>query len=151
MRYSISEKHQRTHRVLTQIDDFCDPVCRRCHGRLVPTYESASLRRFQAGRVDNIRSATLEALAFVKSMTDERTTFSVSHFSHFDPKMQSNSHITFCHTCLKGTGVSGRLCTPKSSRPLTPTDDFFTDLIHLQVNLLAALHFPYYTVIPASV
>uniref|UniRef100_A0A3Q1FG00 Choline O-acetyltransferase n=1 Tax=Acanthochromis polyacanthus TaxID=80966 RepID=A0A3Q1FG00_9TELE len=42
----------------------------RCHGRLVSTYESASIRRFQEGRVDNIRSATPEALAFVKAMTD---------------------------------------------------------------------------------
>ena len=57
----------------------------RCRGRLVSTYESASIRRFQEGRVDNIRSATPEVLAFVKSMTDERVTFSVSHFSHFDP------------------------------------------------------------------
>ncbi|CAJ1080266.1 choline O-acetyltransferase-like [Xyrichtys novacula] len=47
----------------------------KCGGRLVPTYESASIRRFQDGRVDNIRSATLEALAFVKSMTDERVTY----------------------------------------------------------------------------
>ncbi|KAK2875977.1 hypothetical protein Q8A67_020073 [Cirrhinus molitorella] len=45
----------------------------RCHGRLVSTYESASLRRFRQGRVDNIRSATPEALAFVKALTDART------------------------------------------------------------------------------
>nr|XP_019944776.1 PREDICTED: choline O-acetyltransferase [Paralichthys olivaceus] len=42
----------------------------RCHGRPVSTYESASIRRFQQGRVDNIRSATPKALAFVKAMTD---------------------------------------------------------------------------------
>eukprot|EP00064_Thunnus_orientalis_P001615 superscaffoldBa00000111_g1618 len=42
----------------------------RCHGRPVSTYESASIRRFQEGRVDNIRSATPEALAFLKAMTD---------------------------------------------------------------------------------
>ncbi|XP_078055644.1 choline O-acetyltransferase [Mustelus asterias] len=42
----------------------------RCHGRLVPTYESASTRRFHEGRVDNIRSATKEALDFVKAMID---------------------------------------------------------------------------------
>lgn len=58
----------------------------KCRGRLVSTYESASIRRFQDGRVDNIRSATPEALAFVKSMTDERDTFSVSHFSPFIPE-----------------------------------------------------------------
>ncbi|XP_011482737.1 choline O-acetyltransferase isoform X1 [Oryzias latipes] len=42
----------------------------RCHGRMVSTYESASTRRFQKGRVDNIRSATPEALAFIRAMTD---------------------------------------------------------------------------------
>ncbi|KAG9485267.1 hypothetical protein GDO78_008381, partial [Eleutherodactylus coqui] len=46
----------------------------RCHRKLVPTYESASIRRFQMGRVDNIRSSTAEALAFVKAMVDGKTT-----------------------------------------------------------------------------
>ncbi|KAM4715962.1 choline O-acetyltransferase b isoform 1-T3 [Anableps anableps] len=50
----------------------------KCRGRLVSTYESASLRRFQEGRVDNIRSATPEALAFVRSMAGERATFTDS-------------------------------------------------------------------------
>ncbi|KAM6184855.1 choline O-acetyltransferase [Rhynchocyon petersi] len=45
----------------------------RCHRRLMPTYESASIRRFQEGRVDNIRSATPEALAFVKAVTDHKS------------------------------------------------------------------------------
>ncbi|XP_068593052.1 choline O-acetyltransferase-like [Cebidichthys violaceus] len=48
----------------------------KCNRKLVATYESASIRRFQQGRVDNIRSATPEALAFVTPMTDERATFS---------------------------------------------------------------------------
>ena len=43
----------------------------RVHRRLVSTYESASLRRFRNGRVDNIRAATAEALAWVKAMCDE--------------------------------------------------------------------------------
>ncbi|KAK7122163.1 hypothetical protein R3I94_019318 [Phoxinus phoxinus] len=45
----------------------------RSHRRPVSTYESASLRRFRQGRVDNIRSATPEALAFAKAMTNGRT------------------------------------------------------------------------------
>ncbi|KAI4555379.1 hypothetical protein MJG53_019069 [Ovis ammon polii x Ovis aries] len=45
----------------------------RLHGKLVPTYESASIRRFHEGRVDNIRSATPEALRFVKAITDHHT------------------------------------------------------------------------------
>ncbi|PIO70831.1 Choline/Carnitine O-acyltransferase, partial [Teladorsagia circumcincta] len=41
----------------------------KLHGYLVSTYESASLRRFRAGRVDNIRANTREALQWVKAMT----------------------------------------------------------------------------------
>uniref|UniRef100_A0A2K6F541 Choline O-acetyltransferase n=3 Tax=Propithecus coquereli TaxID=379532 RepID=A0A2K6F541_PROCO len=44
----------------------------RLHGRLAPTYESASVRRFREGRVDNIRSATPEALAFARAATDRQ-------------------------------------------------------------------------------
>lgn len=56
--------------------------CSRCHGRPVSTYESASIRRFREGRVDNIRSATPEALAFVKAMTDGGPSTGVRCFSH---------------------------------------------------------------------
>ncbi|XP_034936832.1 choline O-acetyltransferase [Chelonus insularis] len=40
----------------------------RLHGHLVATYESASIRRFAAGRVDVIRAASPETLAWVKAM-----------------------------------------------------------------------------------
>ncbi|NXY01631.1 CLAT acetyltransferase, partial [Pteruthius melanotis] len=50
----------------------------RCHKKLVPTYESASLRRFDEGRVENIRSATSEAFAFVKAMAGDKTAVSDS-------------------------------------------------------------------------
>ncbi|XP_076831583.1 choline O-acetyltransferase isoform X2 [Brachyhypopomus gauderio] len=61
-------QHRETHH--TKSDIYPIP---RCHRRPVPTYESASIRRFQQGRVDNIRSSTSEALAFVKAMTDKNT------------------------------------------------------------------------------
>lgn len=72
------------------------------------TYESASLRRFQEGRVDNIRSATAEALAFVKSMADERAVFTVSHFSHFHP----NYLLPLLRSALNETGGTGQLGKP---------------------------------------
>ncbi|ETE69025.1 Choline O-acetyltransferase, partial [Ophiophagus hannah] len=50
----------------------------RMNMRLVPTYESASLRRYECGRVDNIRSATPEALSFVKGMVDKKSALQVS-------------------------------------------------------------------------
>ncbi|XP_046737810.1 choline O-acetyltransferase isoform X1 [Diprion similis] len=40
----------------------------RLHGSSVATYESAGLRRFALGRVDCIRSASVEALAWAKAM-----------------------------------------------------------------------------------
>ncbi|KYN22541.1 Choline O-acetyltransferase, partial [Trachymyrmex cornetzi] len=40
----------------------------RLHGRLVATYESAGIRRFALGRVDCIRAASPEALAWAKAM-----------------------------------------------------------------------------------
>ncbi|CAH1977426.1 unnamed protein product [Acanthoscelides obtectus] len=41
----------------------------RLYGKLTATYESASTRRFRLGRVDCIRSATPEALAWVQAVT----------------------------------------------------------------------------------
>lgn len=43
----------------------------RLHGRLVATYESASIRRFSKGRVDVIRAASPESLAWVKAMCQD--------------------------------------------------------------------------------
>lgn len=75
------------------LDNFFSPL--RCNGRLVSTYESASTRRFREGRVDNIRSATSEALAFVKAMTDEKAAIAVSHFSHFGPNYPATPSMPF--------------------------------------------------------
>ena len=43
----------------------------RIHGGLCATYESASTRRFQSGRVDSIRASHPEALTWVKSMVGD--------------------------------------------------------------------------------
>ena len=45
----------------------------RLHGKLVATYESASTRRYHLGRVDCIRSATPQALAWVTAMSDPQS------------------------------------------------------------------------------
>ncbi|XP_060527166.1 choline O-acetyltransferase-like isoform X1 [Cylas formicarius] len=44
----------------------------KLYGKLAATYESASTRRFLLGRVDCIRSASPEALEWVKAMTQPR-------------------------------------------------------------------------------
>lgn len=40
----------------------------KLHGTIVSTYESASLRQFRLGRVDNIRANTCEAFEWIKEM-----------------------------------------------------------------------------------
>ncbi len=52
----------------------------RLHGKLVATYESAATRRFQLGRVDNIRSASSASLAWVKAMDDPDTLVNIQNF-----------------------------------------------------------------------
>uniref|UniRef100_A0AC34FG78 Choline/carnitine acyltransferase domain-containing protein n=1 Tax=Panagrolaimus sp. ES5 TaxID=591445 RepID=A0AC34FG78_9BILA len=47
----------------------------RMYNRVVSTYESASIRRFCLGRVDNIRSATPQALEWAKAMDSPRIAF----------------------------------------------------------------------------
>ena len=46
----------------------------RLHNGLCSTYESASTRRFQSGRVDCIRASHPEALDWAKSMHDSEDT-----------------------------------------------------------------------------
>ncbi|TGZ73878.1 hypothetical protein CRM22_001266 [Opisthorchis felineus] len=43
----------------------------KLHNYLVPTYESASTRRFVLARVDNIRACSMPALAWCKAMTGQ--------------------------------------------------------------------------------
>ncbi|KAF8373824.1 cha-1 [Pristionchus pacificus] len=56
----------------------------RLHGYLVSTYESASIRRFAEGRVDNIRAATPEALQWVTAMAKSD-----------EPKLWPSSVVSF--------------------------------------------------------
>ncbi|XP_041330927.1 choline O-acetyltransferase [Pyrgilauda ruficollis] len=73
----------------------------RCHRRLVPTYESASLRRFDEGRVENIRSATAEAFAFVKAMAGDKAAVSDSE------KMQKFKDAIAAQTNYSVLAVTG--------------------------------------------
>uniref|UniRef100_A0A1A8QLR9 Choline O-acetyltransferase n=1 Tax=Nothobranchius rachovii TaxID=451742 RepID=A0A1A8QLR9_9TELE len=80
----------------------------KCKGRLVSTYESASLRRFQEGRVDNIRSATPEALAFVQTMADERATFTDSEkFKRL--RDATNAQTDYTIAAITGMGIDNHL------------------------------------------
>ena len=67
----MTKKHFRVPNIFEQYINNSYISCCRIHGELCATYESASTRRFQAGRVDSIRASHPEALAWVKAMVDE--------------------------------------------------------------------------------
>lgn len=50
----------------------------KLYGKLTSTYESAGLRRFRRGRVDNIRSNTVEALLLARAICGELPNTTVS-------------------------------------------------------------------------
>ncbi|KAI6214449.1 hypothetical protein M3Y94_00269500 [Aphelenchoides besseyi] len=62
----------------------------RQHGYLVSSYESATMRRYRYGRVDNIRSATPEALAWVTA--------------------QFNRNVSPQEKNVNGFGIDNHLC-----------------------------------------
>ncbi|XP_048027235.1 choline O-acetyltransferase-like isoform X2 [Megalobrama amblycephala] len=100
----------------------------RCHRRPVSTYESASLRRFRQGRVDNIRSATPEALAFAKAMTDGRTpTQDTEKMEKLRAAIEAQTQITAL--AVAGMGIDNHLLglreTAKEMKMETP--DIFSD------------------------
>ncbi|VDK57062.1 unnamed protein product, partial [Cylicostephanus goldi] len=78
----------------------------KLHGYLVSTYESASLRRFRAGRVDNIRANTREALAWVKAMTSD--TSKVWHIGKSERECLYEDFAGDKNTA--GLGIDNHLC-----------------------------------------
>nr|QFF91350.1 choline O-acetyltransferase 2 [Potamotrygon motoro] len=107
----------------------------RCHGRLVHTYESASVRCFQDGRVDNIRSASKEALEFAKAMVDGRESITDSK------KMELlwaaiNAQINYTVRTITGMAIDNHLLgLQEMAKELQmDTPKLFTDKTYLMSN-----------------
>uniref|UniRef100_A0A9J2P8C7 Choline O-acetyltransferase n=1 Tax=Ascaris lumbricoides TaxID=6252 RepID=A0A9J2P8C7_ASCLU len=79
----------------------------RLHGRLVSTYESASIRRFFHGRVDNIRAATPEALLWVETMMSRRKSLALKK-KLFEEAAKKQALITLEN--ITGFGIDNHLC-----------------------------------------
>ncbi|XP_057214171.1 choline O-acetyltransferase-like [Triplophysa rosa] len=100
----------------------------RCYRRPVATYESASLRRFHEGRVDNIRSATSEALEFVKAMTDDATSIQdTEKMKKLQTAVDTQTEITALVTA--GMGTDNHLLGLREMAEMMKieTPDIFTD------------------------
>ncbi|KHN84256.1 Choline O-acetyltransferase [Toxocara canis] len=79
----------------------------RLHGRLVSTYESASLRRFVHGRVDNIRAATPETLLWVETMMNRRKSLALKR-KLFEEAAKKQAVVTLEN--ITGFGIDNHLC-----------------------------------------
>uniref|UniRef100_A0AAR2KPS9 Choline O-acetyltransferase n=1 Tax=Pygocentrus nattereri TaxID=42514 RepID=A0AAR2KPS9_PYGNA len=100
----------------------------RCNGRMVSTYESAATRRFREGRVDNIRSATPEALDFVKAMTDERASTQDSEKME-RLKKAIDAQTDYTKMAITGMGIDNHLLGLReiAKELKMDTPDVFTD------------------------
>lgn len=97
-------------------------VFRRLHGTLVPTYESASIRRFRDGRVDNIRSATPEALCFVKAVAGREAAAPVS-----PPRLGSLGPARRrAAACRRGSATAAAFACWSPSGPVEPASGLLT-------------------------
>ncbi|XP_021967547.1 choline O-acetyltransferase isoform X1 [Folsomia candida] len=63
------------------------------HGKMVATYESGSTRRYKLGRVDCIRSTTMEALDWVKSMQPGCTDDSMEKMRKFHHAVEKQTTV----------------------------------------------------------
>uniref|UniRef100_A0A915PD58 Choline O-acetyltransferase n=1 Tax=Meloidogyne floridensis TaxID=298350 RepID=A0A915PD58_9BILA len=79
----------------------------RLHGYLVNSYESATMRRFRFGRVDNIRAATPEALNWVKSMNNPNEE---KKRKRILLKMAFDKQSLITKENLIGNGIDNHLC-----------------------------------------
>ncbi|XP_054719314.1 choline O-acetyltransferase-like [Uloborus diversus] len=99
----------------------------KVHRRLVSTYESASLRRFKHGRVDNIRAATPEALSWVKVMCDDQQVSEEEKVKLFQACIKKQTEIMIY--TVNGEGPDNHLLALKELAKAKTGDDlpFFKD------------------------
>ncbi|KAK4329415.1 hypothetical protein Pmani_000173 [Petrolisthes manimaculis] len=71
----------------------------RLHGRLAPTYETATTRQFHHGRTETIRSASVESVEFVQAMLNHKAKNSEKHRKLVAAMNSHNEQMTECQKC----------------------------------------------------
>ncbi|OMH85874.1 Carnitine O-acetyltransferase [Zancudomyces culisetae] len=74
----------------------------KLHGKLAPTYESASTRMYQHGRTETIRSLTTEMATFINAMTNPRAS-DIEKYNAFTAA--SKKHSQMLRIASSGNGV----------------------------------------------
>ncbi|CAK9300608.1 unnamed protein product [Gordionus sp. m RMFG-2023] len=83
----------------------------KIHKRITHTYESASLRRFIKGRVDNIRAAHEEALEWVKVMVQDNEEIQ-NKIDYFQKAIEKQSNII--NQTINGYGIDNHMLLMKT-------------------------------------
>ncbi|ESO87021.1 hypothetical protein LOTGIDRAFT_107011, partial [Lottia gigantea] len=98
----------------------------KIHGTLSSTYESASVRRFRYGRVDNIRANSQSALQFVRAMVGEWDT-TVNRYALMKDAILSQSN--YMKDAIQGYGIDLHILgLRESAKELDiPVPSLFTD------------------------
>ncbi|PIO60495.1 Choline/Carnitine O-acyltransferase [Teladorsagia circumcincta] len=78
----------------------------RIHSALPPTYETATLRKFDEGRTENIRSPNTLAEKFVRKMASGREPVEVVYDAL---KAAADSHKKYTLSCMTGAGMDRHL------------------------------------------
>ncbi|GMT33914.1 hypothetical protein PFISCL1PPCAC_25211 [Pristionchus fissidentatus] len=83
----------------------------RIHGTLAPTYETASLRKFDEGRTENIRSPNLQMAKFVNMMKAG----SNRPFTELHDQLHAatKAHKKYTTDCMNGAGMDRHLLAYK--------------------------------------
>ncbi|XGW11011.1 hypothetical protein V3C99_012483 [Haemonchus contortus] len=110
----------------------------RIHSALPPTYETATLRRFQEGRTENIRSPNPLAETFVKKMVSGAEPAEVIYKAL---KAAAESHKKYTMNCMNGAGMDRHLLAWKLlaaenglSKPSILNTPAYENMCHFQVS-----------------
>ncbi|KFD54388.1 hypothetical protein M513_04731 [Trichuris suis] len=98
----------------------------RLHGRPVCTYESASMRRFFKGRVENLRAATPQALQWVEAMENKNASKETKRRSFLEAM---DHHNQLMQEVVTGYGIDNHLIALKeiAEHKYDKMPDFFSN------------------------
>ncbi|CAM1312793.1 CHAT (predicted) [Pycnogonum litorale] len=122
----------------------------KVHRMLVATYESASIRRFRNGRVDVIRSATSEALEWIKVMCSQGDILDMEKRFLFEKAMRKQTEIMT--KTIVGQGIDNHMIALREIARLEGVDvphiyqdEAFQTFINfrLSTSQVSATVFPY--------
>ncbi|XP_067145486.1 choline O-acetyltransferase-like [Centruroides vittatus] len=110
----------------------------RMHGVMTATYESAALRKFRFGRIDNIRASSQEALDFSKSMLDSSSS-QAEKWDKFQKAVKKQNEILLY--TINGEGPDNHLLCLKEmaalhglEEPALYRTDFYKEFLNFRLS-----------------